>query len=271
MIHTMSDVTERLQKVLSSYGFGSRRRAEELIINNRVKVNGELAQLGCKVDVNNDLVEVDDTPLGISPKLVWYILNKPKGVISSARDPFGRPCVVDIVPVYPRVFPVGRLDADSEGLLILTNDGQLAFRLTHPSFGIPKEYLVQVDGILDNSTVSHLRSGVELEDGLIIPNRVSLLADNLLGIEVSVGRNRLVRRMCEAVGHSVVRLQRTRIGTVCDSELKTGHYRKLRPSEVRELMVSAKMIEAVSAAHGSRPEKDAGDVKKADKMTHPKG
>ena len=137
---------ERLQKVLARVGLGSRRTCDELIEAGRITVNGEVAQLGRRVDIEVDLVEVDGVPVGVRPGLVHYLLNKPRGVVTTASDTHGRPIVVELVPAEPRVFPVGRLDTDTEGLLILTNDGDLAHRLTHPSFGVDKEYLASVDG-----------------------------------------------------------------------------------------------------------------------------
>ena len=139
---------ERLQKVLASTGWGSRRVCEELIAEGRVTVNGEVAGLGRRVDAEHDLIEVDDAPVGVKPGLVYYLLNKPTGVVTTAKDTHGRKTVVDLVPSDPRVFPVGRLDADTEGLLLLTNDGDLAHRITHPSHGVEKEYLVHVRGRL---------------------------------------------------------------------------------------------------------------------------
>ena len=151
---------ERLQKVLARVGFGSRRVCEDLIEDGRVTVDGEVAVLGRRVDPDNDEVAVDGVPVSVRPGLVYYLLNKPRGVVATASDPQGRPTVLDLVPREPRVFPVGRLDADTEGLLILTNDGELAHRLTHPSFGVEKEYLVELDGIPTAGQLRKLRDGV---------------------------------------------------------------------------------------------------------------
>ena len=207
---------ERLQKVLARAGFGSRRVCEILIDEGRVSVNGEVAELGRRVDVSHDAVEVNGVPVGVLPGLVYYLLNKPAGVVTTAADPEGRPTVVGLVPETPRVFPVGRLDAATEGLLILTNDGVLAQLLSHPSHGVEKEYLVEVEGVLSSAAVRSLREGVALEDGQTSPARVSLVAPGVLKIVIHEGRNRQVRRMCETVGHPVVRLVRTRIGLVTD-------------------------------------------------------
>jgi 23S rRNA pseudouridine2605 synthase len=230
---------ERLQKVLARAGLGSRRTCEELIEDERVTVNGEVAVLGRRIDPEVDHVEVDGIPVSVRPGLVYYLLNKPAGVITTAEDTHGRPTVVELVPPEPRVFPVGRLDADSEGLLLLTNDGDLTHRLTHPSFGVEKEYLAQVDGRPSRAAVRRLREGVELHDGLTEPARVTLVEPSVIHITIHEGRNRQVRRMCEAVGHPVVRLVRTRIGDLADRTLAPGEWRTLDPPEVRGLEAKA--------------------------------
>jgi 23S rRNA pseudouridine2605 synthase len=225
----------RLQKVLAQAGLGSRRTCEELIDRRRVRVNGEVAVLGRRIDPDVDVVEVDGAQIGVKPGLVHLLLHKPPGVITTASDPQGRPTVVDLVPSEPRVFPVGRLDADSEGLLLLTNDGDLTHRLTHPSFGVDKEYLVEVDGDPSRGSLARLRDGVDLDDGRTAPAKVAQLGDRLLRITIHEGRNRQVRRMCEAVGHPVRRLVRTRIGPLSDRTLKAGEWRALTQDEVRAL------------------------------------
>ena len=194
-----------------------------------------MAELGRRVDATTERVEVDGIPVSASPDLVYYLLNKPPGVVTTARDTHGRPTVVELVPDEPRVFSVGRLDADTEGLLLLTNDGDLAHRLTHPSFGIEKQYLVEVEGELSAAAVNRLRRGVELEDGITAPARVSTVAPTALRITIHEGRNRQVRRMCEAVGHPVTRLVRTRIGPLVDRRLRPGEWRPLSAVEIREL------------------------------------
>ncbi|HKY15317.1 MAG TPA: pseudouridine synthase [Microthrixaceae bacterium] len=226
---------ERLQKVLASVGVGSRRVCEELIDAGRVTVNGEVAVLGRRVHVDDDLIEVDGAAIGVRPGLVYYLLNKPQGVVSTADDPHGRPTVVSLVPSEPRVFPVGRLDQETEGLLVLTNDGELTHRLTHPSFGVDKEYLAEIAGTPGRGALRRLRDGVELDDGLTAPARASLIGDHLLRLIIHEGRNRQVRRMCEAVGHPVVRLVRTRIGPLRDTKLAPGEWRELEVDEVRSL------------------------------------
>jgi 23S rRNA pseudouridine2605 synthase len=226
---------ERLQKVLARAGFGARRVCEDLIADGLVTVNGEVAALGRRVHPDRDRVEVEGVPIGVRPGLVHYLLNKPKGVVTTASDPQGRPTVVQLVPDEPRVFPVGRLDADTEGLLLLTNDGELAHRLTHPSFGVEKEYVAQVEGKPSRGAVRQLREGVLLDDGPTAPAKVALVEPNVLRIVIHEGRNRQVRRMCDAVGHPVVRLVRTRIGSLRDPALPPGSWRPLEIAEVRAL------------------------------------
>ncbi len=226
---------EKLQKVLARAGLGSRRVCEDLIDEGLVSVNGATAVLGARVDVEVDSVEVDGVPLGVRPDLVYYLLNKPAGVVSTAEDTHGRPTVLDLVPEEPRVYPVGRLDMDTEGLLLLTNDGTLTHRLTHPSFGVEKEYLAEVVGTPGRGALRRLREGVELDDGPTAPATASSPGPNLVRLVIHEGRNRQVRRMCDAVGHPVQRLVRTRIGPLRDSDLGPGHWRNLTLDEVRSL------------------------------------
>ena len=226
---------ERLQKVLASTGWGSRRVCEELIAEGRVTVNGEVAVLGRRVDAEHDRIEVDGAPVGVRPGLVYYLLNKPAGVVTTAKDTHGRKTVVDLVPSEPRVFPVGRLDADTEGLLLMTNDGDITHRITHPSHGVEKEYLVHVKGRLTAGQLRQLRDGVELEDGLTSPAQASQPAPGIIRLTIHEGRNRQVRRMCEAVGHPVMRLVRTRVGPITDRSLRPGDWRELSTAERRAL------------------------------------
>jgi 23S rRNA pseudouridine2605 synthase len=254
-----ADEGERLQKVLARVGIGSRRVCEELIAEGRVTVNGAVAVLGRRVDVDVDKVAVDGIPVGVRPDLVHSLLNKPPGVVTTASDPQGRPTVVQLVPAEPRVFPVGRLDVDTEGLLLLTNDGDLTHRLTHPSFGVEKEYLAEVVGTPSRATVRRLREGVTLDDGPTAPARASLSGPNLLRLVIHEGRNRQVRRMCEAVGHPVRRLVRTRIGPLAERSLAPGEWRPLTPDEVRSLEAAvAGAGRDVSAPVASGP--DGGEL-----------
>ena len=226
---------ERLQKVLARVGIGSRRVCEDLIAEGRVLVDGEVAVLGRRVDVETALIELDGAPIGVRPDLVHYLLNKPAGVVTTADDPEGRPTVVGLVPTEPRVFPVGRLDFDTEGLLLLTNDGELAHRLTHPSFGVEKEYVAELQGSPSRAALRRLREGIQLDDGVTAPARAALLEPSVLRLTIHEGRNRQVRRMCDAIGHPVVRLIRTRIGPLADRSLAPGAWRELAGDELRSL------------------------------------
>jgi 23S rRNA pseudouridine2605 synthase len=231
---------ERLQKVLARAGLGSRRVCEELIADGRVTVDGSVAVLGRRVDVATARVEVDGILLPVAPGLVYYLLNKPAGVITTASDPQGRPTVLELVPAEPRVFPVGRLDLATEGLLILTNDGALAQLLAHPSHSVDKEYVAEVEGGTPApGGLRRLRQGVELDDGPTAPAEVGVLSPGVLRLVIHEGRNRQVRRMCEAVGHPVRRLVRTRIGPLRDTGLAPGRWRELTPAEVRALAGAA--------------------------------
>jgi 23S rRNA pseudouridine2605 synthase len=226
---------ERLQKVLASTGWGSRRVCEELIAAGRVTVNGDVAELGRRVQPEVDAIEVDGAPVGVKPGLVYYVLNKPRGTVTTAKDTHGRPTVVELVPAEPRVFPVGRLDADTEGLLLITNDGALAHRIAHPSHGVETEYLAHVRGRVPQAALRRLRDGVELEDGMTAEAQVSQPSPGVLRITIHEGRNRQVRRMCEAIGHPVLRLVRTRIGPISDRSLRPGDWRELSTGERRAL------------------------------------
>ena len=236
----MPEEGERLQKVLARAGFGSRRRCEEMVKAGRVTVDGEIATLGQRVDPQHARVALDGIPVVLDTALVHWLLNKPAGYVTTASDPGGRPTVLDLVPSEPRVFPVGRLDRDSEGLLVMTNDGELAQLLMHPRHGVEKEYFVEVEGVPNAGALRRLRDGVELDDGRTRPARVAFVQESgagtsALSITVKEGRKRMVRRMCSAVGHPVVRLVRTRIGPLRDQRLEQGTWRELTPAEVRAL------------------------------------
>jgi 23S rRNA pseudouridine2605 synthase len=244
---------ERLQKVLARAGIASRRASDELIAAGRVRVNGVVAGVGQRVDPERDEIEVDGTVVGVRSGLVHYLLNKPRGVVTTVADPQGRPTVVDDVPGEPRVFPVGRLDVDTEGLLLLTNDGDLAHRLTHPSHGVEKEYLAEVEGEPSRRVLRALRDGVELDDGITAPAKASLVEPNVIRLTVHEGRNRQVRRMCEAVGHPVVRLVRTRIGPLTDRRLAPGAWRPLTRDELRALERAASPAASPPTSPKPRP------------------
>ena len=230
-----ADEGERLQKVLAAAGLGSRRACEKLILEGRVSVNGVTAHVGQRARRGTDRIAVDGVPVPETEAFAYYLVNKPVGVICSAGGPHAHRNVVELVPEVPRVFPVGRLDVATDGLIILTNDGELAYRLAHPRFGVEKEYVVRVAGALSREAVAKLRRGVQLEDGPTAPARVSVLGPSALRIVLHEGRNRQVRRMCEAVGYVVVGLTRTRIGPVSGLGLQPGQWRRLQPPELRAL------------------------------------
>ena len=233
---------ERLHKVLAHAGVASRRAAERMIRDRRIRVNGTLViELGTQVDPAKDRIEVDGKPLARGETAHHYLaLNKPIGVVSTAHDPEGRPTVVELVHAPQRVYPVGRLDIDSEGLVLLTDDGELTFRLTHARFGVEKEYQVQVDcSSFGERELAQLRRGVLLEDGMAHTVRAQLIRSAPDGAQVRIvlveGRQREVRRMLSAVGCGVEHLLRVRIGPLLLGELKPGQHRSLRPREVEAL------------------------------------
>ena len=233
---------ERLHKVLAHAGVASRRAAERLIREHRVRVNGAVvAELGTQVDPARDRIEVDGRPVGREETAHHYVaLNKPHGVVSTAHDPEGRPTVVDLVHSTRRLYPVGRLDIDSEGLVLMTDDGELTFRLTHARFGIEKEYQVLVAcPNLDESVLDRLRKGVMLDDGLARAVRATLVRRDeqggLVRIVLVEGRQREVRRMLATVACTVERLQRVRIGPLVLGDLPLGQHRLLRPREIEAL------------------------------------
>ena len=230
---------ERLQKVLAAAGVASRRHVEEMVLDGRILVNGRPARIGQRVRADVDVVAVDGAVISLRSDHVHYLLNKPAGVVSTASDPQGRPTVLDGLPAEPRVYPVGRLDMDSEGLVLLSNDGDLARRIMHPSSGCEKEYLVAVQGRISPGALRALREGVDLSDGPSAPARVSSPQRGLLRVVLTEGRNRQVRRMCAAVGLTVTRLVRTRIGPLRDAQLGPGEWRELTQAELRALEVAA--------------------------------
>lgn len=230
---------ERLQKVLARAGVGSRRAVEEMIERGRIQVNGTTARLGQRVDPSKDEVKVDGSVVPLREDLVYFLLNKPVGVVSTADDPEGRPTVVEIIETDARVWPVGRLDIETEGAIIVTNDGDLTLRLTHPRYEVPRTYVAEVEGSLGPRAARALARGVELEDGLTAPAPVQILERGSHGSVIELvlreGRNRQARRMLEHVGHPVRRLVRTAIGPLKLGRLKQGTYRKLSPVEVQAL------------------------------------
>jgi len=223
----------RLNAYLARAGVASRRGADELIKAGRVTVNGEPGQLNTFVQ-SRDRVAVDGERVALQ-RLAYVLLHKPAGIVTTARDPQGRPTVVELVPAEPRVVPVGRLDADTTGALLLTNDGPLAHRLAHPRYGVEKVYEAEVEGAPDDAALDALRNGIELEDGPTSPARVRRLAPNRIELAIHEGRNRQVRRMLEAVGHPVRALHRSAYAGLTLEGLEPGRWRELEPSEVDAL------------------------------------
>ncbi len=250
---------QRLQKVLAAAGISSRRDCEELIREGRVEVDRQVvSELGCRVDPARQEIRVDGVVLP-RPKLVYYALNKPAGVVCTNRDPAGRPRVIDLIPSEQRLFPVGRLDRSSEGLILVTNDGDLSNRLTHPRYGVEKTYAVRVAGDLTPETMKQLRKGVHLAEG---PAKVSAVRvkrrhkqSTDLEIVLNEGRNREIRRILARVGHKVLKLTRIAMGTLRLGDLPTGAYRRLTPQEIQSLQEC------------SRPDRR----RKEDQTPHPKG
>jgi 23S rRNA pseudouridine2605 synthase len=232
-------VPERLQKILSRAGVASRRAAEKMILEGRVSLNGEtVTELGSKADLAVDDIRVDGVRVKAPQAPVYLLLNKPKGVVSTRRDPEGRPTVMDLVPKLPGLFPVGRLDVTTEGLLLLTSDGAFAERVSHPRYEVPRVYHAKVRGLPEPATLERLRRGVRVEGQMMKVDRARVLESaNNSWIEVSLheGRNHEVKRLLEAVGHPVSKLKRVAIGSLTAAGLKLGEFRSLTPAEVRRL------------------------------------
>jgi 23S rRNA pseudouridine2605 synthase len=243
---------ERVQKVLAAAGIGSRRACEELIAAGRVAVDGEVVTLGAKADARSQIITVDGERIHTNPTLVYLLLNKPIGYVTTVTDPQGRPTVMDLVPASPRVYPIGRLDRDTEGLLLLTNDGELANRLAHPRFEIEKTYVAQIRGPAKRRAVRQLLDGVELEDGMARARSVRELGaagdKTLVEIVLAEGRKREVRRMLQAVGLPLERLARVRVGPLALGEINPGKFRPLTGAEVRSLYLAVGMAATATAA-----------------------
>jgi 23S rRNA pseudouridine2605 synthase len=231
---------ERLQKLIAAAGLASRREAEKWIEAGRVTLNGRTAALGESADPGRDRIEVDGRPLGSRQKRAVVMLNKPLGYLTTARDPEGRKVVGELVRDIPgRLFPVGRLDMNTEGLLLMTNDGELAALLSHPRHQVSKTYLVRIRGRLTEEERQRLEKGIQLDDGPTAPARIDKVrfsgSHTWFEMTIHEGRNRQVRRMCEAVGHPVSRLKRIRLAFLDLGELRPGQYRMLTPEEVKGL------------------------------------
>ncbi|WP_342525748.1 pseudouridine synthase [Chryseomicrobium sp. FSL W7-1435] len=234
---------ERLQKVIANAGIASRRKAEQLIVDGKVKVNGvRVKELGTKVSSSDD-VEVEGVLLEKENK-VYYLLYKPRGVISAATDDKGRTTVVDLIDIEDkRIFPVGRLDYDTSGLILLTNDGDFSYALTHPKFKVEKTYVARVKGIPFREKIKKLQRGINLEDGKTAPAKVKVLSEDkkldkaIVEIIIHEGKNRQVRRMFEAIGHPVQKLKREKFGLLSLHGLNAGEYRKLTTHEVKQMRV----------------------------------
>jgi 23S rRNA pseudouridine2605 synthase len=243
---------ERLQKILSAAGVASRRAAETYITEGRVSVNGHtVTELGTKADPHVDDIRVDGRRVRPAARRLYILMYKPRGYITSRSDPQRRPTVIDLLTkggVREYVYPVGRLDYESEGLLLLTSDGDLAARLTHPSHEVEREYHARVRGVPDRSTIERLAKGIVLDGRKTAPAQVTLLkvidgehgSDAVMSLVLREGRNRQVRNMCEAIGHPVVRLRRVRIGPITDDRIRPGEFRELEPKEVAALRRAAR-------------------------------
>lgn len=230
---------ERIQKYMARCGVASRRKAEELVLEGRVKINGQTINSVVSIDPDVDRVEFDGRVIKPEERKVYIMLNKPVGIITSAKDQFDRKTVLDIIKVEERVFPVGRLDFDTAGLIILTNDGDLAYRMTHPSHEVEKVYLAEIAGIPTEDELERFRRGLEIEDYVTAPSKIRVLKEIARSSQVEItiheGKNRQVRKMCDAIGHPVIRLKRIRIGSLGMEGLEEGKWRELTDMEVEYL------------------------------------
>ncbi len=235
---------ERLQKYMARAGIASRRHSEEIIAAGRVKVNGAVVrEPGAKIEPGHDVVTVDNKTAKVEKK-VYILLNKPSGYVTTLKDPQGRPVVTDLSKEIPqRVYPVGRLDYSTEGLLLLTNDGRLAYALTHPRHEIQKIYHALVKGVPSIEKINQMKKGIDLSDGTTAPARVRIIGkqmgDTLLEIGIHEGKNRQVRRMCEHIGHPVLQLKRVKIGNLTLHGLSKGRHRHLTHQEIKQLTTMA--------------------------------
>ena len=232
----------RLQKYLAEAGIASRRKCEECILQGRVKVNNKIAELGIKVNPEVDIILFDDKKIDKKEELVYILLNKPIGYVTTAKDQFLRDSVLDLVKVKQRIVPVGRLDMYTSGALLLSNDGDFIYKVTHPKHEIDKTYTVTLNGIVTNEEVESLRTGVKIDEYITKPAKVKILKTDIeknisrLEIIIHEGKNRQVRKMCEAIGKKVQALHRTKIGNINVKDLKLGQWRYLNEEEIHELV-----------------------------------
>jgi 23S rRNA pseudouridine2605 synthase len=233
----------RINKYIASCGIASRRKAEEIILQNRVKVNGNvIEELSFNIDENNDIVEIDGVQIGLDEKEVYIVLNKPEGYITTVKDQFDRPSVLDLVgDIKERIYPIGRLDYETSGLLILTNDGDLTYKLTHPKHEVDKTYMAIVKGIPTIDEMKKFEEGLYIEDYKTSPAKIKIMKKDdeknyaICEIKIHEGRNRQVRKMCRAIDHPVLRLRRVAMGKITLRETKVGEYRHLTKEEVEYL------------------------------------
>lgn len=231
---------ERLQKYIAGCGVTSRRKAEEMILNGDVSVNDVIInQLGYKVNEDTDTVKIKGKVIKPVSNKIYIKLNKPVGYVTTVKDQFDRKCVIDLINIKERVYPVGRLDYDTSGLLLLTNDGELANKMMHPKYKVYKKYIAVVSGAVSDSEIERLRNGVIIEDYKTAPAIVKYIEKNTnsttLEISIREGKNRQVRKMCESVGHNVIKLKRVSFGDIKLDNLKIGEYRELNSSEINYL------------------------------------
>lgn len=258
-------MAERLQKILAAAGCGSRRECEQIILDGRVTLNGDVVrEMGVQADAARDAISVDGRPIG-RPELRYIALYKPRGYASTRKDPHAKKTVMDLVPAsLQHLYPVGRLDVPSEGLILMTNDGDLANRMTHPRYRVPKLYRVTAKGLVSSADASHLARGVDLEDGQTAPCAVAILGRDAkegktrLEIELSEGRNRQIRRMLEAIGFEALRLKRIAIGPVQIGQMRPGEWRDLTDEELAALGVRRALPQPSRASRPAQKRRPGG-------------